>query len=439
MNVARNTLPVLLCVVGLATSLARSADASDYLLVIDSSGSMQKATPNGQTRIDAAKQALMALKDDLRAHRVGVILFGHTKNPQSKDCCEDIELALPIGPVSDASFDQTIARLKPKGNTPLAESLMRSMYVMQGREPDADKFIVVVTDGNDTCGGDPALQAAAIRNLGINVVTHVVGFGVSKKEATQLQNIAAAGGGQYRSADDVEGLVKAIAVVTGTAPEEEPVVEEEPQKEYSYPELSALEKVLVERLKDESNQVRNQAAQTLQSRKSVAAVPYLIARVQDEDIYWKKDKDIPLAVVVAMAPERVTETLMGTLKAKNPKVRKWATQQLIEHGGPVSGDKLNAVDKALVDLLIKDEDHGVSNEAAKTLQARKVIAAVPYLSQRVQDDRIYWADDKNIPLAALTALAPEKVEEALIGAIQSKNAKVRTWATSKLALPADNK
>jgi hypothetical protein len=318
---------------------------------------------------------------------------------------------------------------------------MRAKYVMQGREPDAEKYIVVVTDGNETCGGDPAEQAAGIRNLGINVVTHVIGFGVSKKESTQLQNIATAGGGQYRSADDVEGLVKAIAVVTGTAPkeepvvEDEPVVEEEPQKEYTYPELSTLEKVLVERLKDENNGVQNQAAQTLQSRKSIAAVPYLIARVQDEDIYWKKDKDIPLAVVIALAPERVTETLMGTLKAKNPKVRKWATQQLIEHGGPVSGDKLNAVDKALVELLIKDEDHGVSNEAAKALQARKVTAAVPYLSQRVQDDRIYWADDKNIPLAALASLAPEKVEEALIGAMQSKNPKVRTWATSKLALP----
>ena len=234
-------------------------------------------------------------------------------------------------------------------------------------------------------------------------------------------------------------MVKAIAIVTGTAPKDEPVVEDEPQEEYTYPELSAVEKVLVERLKDESNVVRNQAAQTLQSRKSIASVPYLIARVQDEDLHWKKDKDIPLSVVIALAPERVTETLIGTLKAKNPKVRKWATLQLIKHGGPVSGNKLNAVDKALVDLLIKDKDHGVSNEAAKTLQARKVAAAVPYLSQRVQDDRIYWADDKNIPLAALASLAPEKVEEALIGALQSKNAKVRTWATSKLALPADDK
>ena len=64
---------------------------------------------------------------------------------------------------------------------------------------------------------------------------------------------------------------------------------------------------------------------------------------------------------------------------------------------------------------------------------------VPYLFQRVQDNRIYWVDDKNIPLAALASLAPEEVEEALIGALQSKNPKVRTWATSKFALSADDK
>jgi len=406
-----------------------STDAADYLLVIDSSGSMHEKTANGQTKIQAAKQALWHLKDDLSAHNVGVILFGHTKNPKEPGACHDIEYALPIGPVADDSLDDVLERLLPKGNTPLAESLVRAKYIMQDRQSAEEKFIVVVTDGNETCGGDPVAEAAAIRELNMQVVTHVIGFGVDEQETTQLRGISTAGGDEFRQAADVDGLVRAIAIITGAV---EAPTETSTTANYEYPVLSKVEWLLVARLEDADRGVRNQAARTLHERNSLAAVPFLIKRVADDQIYWHEDKEIPFAAVLELAPERVIETLLETTKSENPKVRSWATMRLGEHGGTASGDELNTVDRTLVELMLSDPDREVSNQAAQSLQARKVAAAIPQLIERIQDDRIYWHEDKDIPLAALRELAPNQVEDVLVGAMDSENAKVRSWAMERL-------
>jgi HEAT repeat protein len=70
---------------------------------------------------------------------------------------------------------------------------------------------------------------------------------------------------------------------------------------------------------------------------------------------------------------------------------------------------------------------------------------VPALIERIADDRWGSVGDpvntdnstgntsKDAALKALRQLAPEKVEEALVRATSSKNAKTRTWATSQLA------
>jgi Ca-activated chloride channel family protein len=84
---------------------------------------------------------------------------------------------------------------------------------LQGRQKDNEKYVIVITDGADTCGGDPAVAASAIRALGINVTIHVVGFGVTEQESTQLEEIAKQGGGEFRSASNLKGLVEVLKKV----------------------------------------------------------------------------------------------------------------------------------------------------------------------------------------------------------------------------------
>ena len=424
----------------LVLSLAFSANvtqAADYLLIVDSSGSMQSKTSDGITKMEAAKKALSGLQQDLEPHDVGMLLFGHRVNAKAPGCCQDIEFAMPIKPMASSGFSEIISRLAPKGSTPLAASLTRANWVLQGRQKDNEKYVIVITDGADTCGGDPAVAASAIRALGINVTIHVVGFGVTEQESTQLEEIAKQGGGEFRSASNLKGLVEVLKKVIPPV-EKKPslVVVKKPAPQLEAAPLSALEKILVARLLDKNGYVRLETAKTLQARKATATVSYLRKRVSDDlmEGSWASAKDAALNAVVALAPETVTETLLDAAKSKNDNVRLWATNRLAAHGGDVSTSGLSATDAILVKLLT-DKNGYLRLQAAVSLQKRKATGAVPHLAKRVGDELMEgcWASAKDASLNALKSMAPEKVEDALVVALSAKNDNVRNWATQRLS------
>jgi len=88
--------------------------------------------------------------------------------------------------------------LRPEGPTPLA-GLLTSVgnYISPIRAADSASAcrpysVILLTDGAETCLGDPEAAAAALRSAGI--LTYVVGFAVSGAARTQLNDIAIAGG-----------------------------------------------------------------------------------------------------------------------------------------------------------------------------------------------------------------------------------------------------
>ena len=78
--------------------------------------------------------------------------------------------------------------------------------------------MVLVTDGIESCGGDPVRAARELREQGI--VVHVIGFGlgnVADEDSASLQNIAWASGGQYVTAGSAEELKAALAQTVATS------------------------------------------------------------------------------------------------------------------------------------------------------------------------------------------------------------------------------
>jgi len=414
---------VLASVMTLSTIFVQqTAHATDVLLIVDSSASMRKNTADGVRRIDAAKQSLSNILPLLKDDQVGLVSFGHRVPASKPGCCSDIESTIPIGPFSPSRFSSAIDSLQPLGNTPLARSLGVAKDILLSREQDTSKAIIVLTDGNDTCHGDPQAIAAELARMGINVKIHVVGFAVQPKEVTQLRGIAQQGNGMYVTADDATSLKKALTKV---------VVEVQTDQPAAAPtrELSRIEKALVARLSDADFSVRKQAANTLRKLKAVAAAPDLAQRVHD-DLYVSYSKDAILDALKALAPERVEESLWKAMESKNNKVRYWATEHLITVDGGTSHTKLSRLDQALVNRLT-DKDFILRKQAAKGLSRRKAGAAVPHLVKRVHDD-LYVSYAKDAALNALKVLAPEHVEDALLKAMESKNKNVRNWATAKL-------
>jgi hypothetical protein len=165
------------------------------LLILDASGSMNAKLPNGETRIAVAQRAVKGVASFIPGEaQLSLRLYGSQSPRENKDC-EDTKVAVPFAPASASGAPITAAvdGATAQGYTPIAYSLDQAA----GDFPaDAkERVIVLVSDGKETCKGDPTVAAKALAAKGITV--HTVGFIVDSAARGQLQAIARATGGSY--------------------------------------------------------------------------------------------------------------------------------------------------------------------------------------------------------------------------------------------------
>lgn len=192
----RKLLLFLLAVFVPTAAFGQTCNTADrsVLLILDSSGSMNAKLPNGETRIAVAQRAIKGVAGFIPAKaQVSLRLYG-AQSPARDKNCQDSNLAVPFAPAeaNSAAITSTVDRTKAQGYTPIALSLQQAV----GDFPaDAkERVIVLVSDGKETCKGDPVLAAKALAG---NVTVHTVGFVVDTAARGQLQNIARITGGSY--------------------------------------------------------------------------------------------------------------------------------------------------------------------------------------------------------------------------------------------------
>ncbi|MEN3794622.1 VWA domain-containing protein [Fulvimarina sp. MAC3] len=187
-----------------ARSSAAEAGGSDLLFVLDGSGSMWGQI-DGVAKVTTAKQALKGLIGDLdRSTNVGLIAYGHNREGD----CGDIDVVLPIAPGGEADVGPAIDAITPRGKTPIAGALEAATGAFSGGDRAAN--VLLISDGLETCGGDPCAAAAALAGQGISTRVHVVGFDLTDEEAKALQCIAERGNGNYYAANDADEFADAI-------------------------------------------------------------------------------------------------------------------------------------------------------------------------------------------------------------------------------------
>lgn len=190
---------------------AAAFEISDLALVIDYSGSMSSKTKEGTTKMAAAKEAVGKLIDKLPGDiNVAVIVYGVSK----KRGCEDIDLVQPLGAISDKSaLKSKLLGLANTGMTPIASSLELAGVALQ--KAKGGRAIVLVTDGVESCKGDPSAVAAKLASeFGIKFGLHVIGFDIKADERASLEQIAKNGHGKYFNADNATELASAMQKVT---------------------------------------------------------------------------------------------------------------------------------------------------------------------------------------------------------------------------------
>lgn len=204
---------------GAAASSSQNSEAGTQpqpvVLVMDYSSSMleKDADSTGTSRLDAAKTAM---KDLIRAtdpsSQMGLVVYGNTAAKK----CDDINTIAPIGPVNQTDLVKKIDGLKAVGETPIGASLLKAADEFGNRE--GAKSIVLVSDGEENCSNPPACKAAEdLRDRGIDLTVHTIGFRVNSKAKSELECVAKTTGGTYSDAGSASQLAQALRTKTTRA------------------------------------------------------------------------------------------------------------------------------------------------------------------------------------------------------------------------------
>jgi hypothetical protein len=176
-------------------------------IILDASGSML-AELNGSVKIDIAHQALATLVQTLPD---GTNVALRTYGQRRAQDCSDLELIQPLAPLDRAALIEQVNRIRPIPNarTPMAASIAAVTETLQRAQ--GDTLVVLVSDGDETCDGDPAAAAAALREQFPNVRVSVIGFNIEEQTwRERLQAIATSGAGGYFDAADAAQLETAL-------------------------------------------------------------------------------------------------------------------------------------------------------------------------------------------------------------------------------------
>ncbi len=193
---------VVLSMPGRSHALSQGQD--NLVCILDASGSMWGKV-GGRAKIEIAKETLNALIESLPdSMAVGLVAYGH----RSKGDCNDVEVLVPLGAVDKKLLVGKIGKLSPKGKTPLTESVRRTAESL--RTVEGKTTILLVSDGKETCDGDPCALVRELKASGVDFVLDVIGFDVTEEEREQLECMAEAGGGTYYNVSNADQFQKAI-------------------------------------------------------------------------------------------------------------------------------------------------------------------------------------------------------------------------------------
>ncbi|UXX84410.1 vWA domain-containing protein [Roseovarius pelagicus] len=198
------------------------------MLVFDGSASMAELDFDltVPTRIDDARRAVRrAMPQIAPFRRVGLLIYGPGPGP----ACDRINLHFE--PVADAATPivDALDQLEPLGLTPLTNAVRAAAKVLHYRTRPG--IVVLVTDGNETCGGRPCALSRALAAEARDLTVHVIGFRVvvdffswdspEAKSYTEGKTVAKCladqTGGMFVSTETVDELAEALRETLGCA------------------------------------------------------------------------------------------------------------------------------------------------------------------------------------------------------------------------------
>ncbi len=198
--------------------------STDAMVVFDGSASMSEVgfDTGDATRIEEARIAMDRVMPQVQDYRrIGLLTYG----PGGADSCSGLSLRFLPRALSAGPMTAELDALRPNGLTPLAKAVEQAAEALNYRSERA--VVVLVTDGNETCGGTPCATSARMVQQARDLTVHVVGFRVSSDlfawnnpeqtfgEDTVAKCFADQTGGVFVTTETVDELVQALQRTLG--------------------------------------------------------------------------------------------------------------------------------------------------------------------------------------------------------------------------------
>ena len=183
-------------------------------ILLDASGSMA-AQVDGGVKMELAKDAIAEFASALPDNaQVSLRVYGHkgTNEREGKELsCATTEEVYPLGEYNEEEFSKSLEAFGPTGYTPLAAAIKAAGEDLSSvHETGTQSVVYVVSDGIETCEGDPVNAAKELQDSNIEAIVNIIGFDIEEAERAALEAIAEAGAGEYFRADTADELKETL-------------------------------------------------------------------------------------------------------------------------------------------------------------------------------------------------------------------------------------
>ncbi len=182
---------------------------TNALILLDASSSMLLQA-DGHLKMDTAKSAARSFAKAMGQNsKVSLYAYGHMGSQSQNDkelSCTTIDEVYALGEYKQDSFNDSVKKVEARGWTPLAGAIAQA--AIDHADTTEDITLYIISDGEETCGGDPVKEAQLFAECSPDRHVNVIGFQVDRKAESQLQAVAKAGNGSYLGADTLDEMTQ---------------------------------------------------------------------------------------------------------------------------------------------------------------------------------------------------------------------------------------
>lgn len=183
------------------------------VVILDASGSMAERIGLDR-KIDIAKKAVSDfLTKTPRGVKTGLVVYGHKGSNSEADkeiSCNGVEEVVGLNKDNNVKIITAMNSFNPQGWTPIASSIALAKDIFINNGKDNKNYLILVSDGAESCGGDPLAAAENLKSEIPEIKLITIGFAADGTTRDLLTKIALKGGGSYLNADSSSGIADAF-------------------------------------------------------------------------------------------------------------------------------------------------------------------------------------------------------------------------------------